>query len=106
MAIHIIRGRSKTIEYVAQRDLSGSSFASHIRSQRHPESPLLAEWDISFATDGTDGRLLLHLTAAETAEIEAPDGYMDIKALNSGLPDDIEQLTGILHVVFDWPVTP
>lgn len=104
--VTIIRGRSKTIEYVSQRDLSGSSYASHIRVQRHPESELIAEWDVDFVTDGTDGKLLLHLTAEQTAAIEASKGYMDIKALSTGLPEDVEQITSIISVVFEWPVTP
>lgn len=104
--IHIIRGRSKTIEYVSQRDLSGSSFASHIRTARTPESQLLAEWSISYVTDGTDGKLILHLTAEQTAVITVTSGFMDIKANNTGLPDEVEQLTDIIGVTISSPITP
>lgn len=70
------------------------------------KAPLLAEWSIDFITDGTDGELLLTLTAEQTSQVSETMGYMDIKRIGDGSPNNIEQLTAAIPVIFEWPVTP
>jgi hypothetical protein len=67
-------------------DISGSTFASQIRSEPTVESPLLATWVVTFTTDGHDGLLTLKLDDLITGQIQANSGYMDLKRVVGGEP--------------------
>jgi len=84
-------------------DVSAEVITSQIRSEPHQDAPLIAEWDVDFATDGTDGKLILTLTTLATSEIKATSGFMDLKR-----QANIESLPGFdspLAVTFQGTVT-
>jgi hypothetical protein len=67
-------------------DVSADTITSEIRSEPDIASPLLASWQVSFKTDGTDGELVLRLDDLETSQIKANSGYMDLKRLSGNEP--------------------
>lgn len=79
LVIH--KGRTNIVTASLGMDVSGDTLTSQIRSEPNQEAELIATWNIEFATDGTDGELVLTLTASETDNIEARRGYMDIKRI-------------------------
>jgi hypothetical protein len=72
-------------------DASGDTITSEIRSEPDSTSPLIAAWVVTFATDGTDGELVLTM---DDIEIDANSGYMDLKRVTSGNP----------YAIFDKPL--
>lgn len=67
-------------------DVSGDTLTSQIRVDEDHESELIATWVVTFATDGTDGVLLLTLDDTITADISVDTGFMDIKRVSGGEP--------------------
>ncbi|MET0786104.1 MAG: hypothetical protein ABWY25_05310 [Paenisporosarcina sp.] len=63
-------------------DVSGDDISSEIRSEPDSTSPLIATWDVTFDTDGSDGELILTMPELE---ITANSGYMDIKRVTGGM---------------------
>lgn len=84
--IKIDRGRTEVKEFRFGYSLAGDSFKSEIRQGTRVDSKLIATWDIEFATDGSDGVLLLSLDDSITKDIPAGSGYMDIKRVTDGEP--------------------
>jgi hypothetical protein len=62
-------------------DASGDVITSQIRSEPDTEAPLIAEWNVTFLTDGSDGECVF--TIGEI-DITANSGYMDIKRFSEG----------------------
>lgn len=85
------KGRTNVVIVELGFDASAETYASQIRSEPNVESPLLAEWEVSFVTDGSDGKLQLFLSETVTAQIVPQSGYMDLKRtvgfINSALFD-------------------
>ena len=102
--IKITKGRTKRITLNVGVDVSGDTFTSQIRADKNPTSDLLATWAISFATDGTDGELVLTLDNSLTTGITHTNGYMDVKRMTGGEPVDV--FDDPLPVVFQEPITP
>jgi len=67
-------------------DVSGDTITSEIRSEPDIEAPLIATWEVSFKTDGTDGELILIIDDLESGQIKANSGYMDLKRIVDGEP--------------------
>lgn len=67
-------------------DVSADTFTSQIRERDDVSSPLIAEWDVSFEDDGTDGVLRLTLDDSVTGLITQSTGFMDIKRVTGGQP--------------------
>ena len=80
------KGRTNTVRVLMGIDVSADILTSEIRSEPDVQAPLLATWHVSFATDGTDGELILVLDDVQTAQIEVNTGYMDIKRVTGGEP--------------------
>lgn len=80
------KGRTNTVRVLMGIDVSADTLTSEIRSEPDVESPLLATWQVSFATDGTDGELILVLDDVQTAQVAVSTGYMDIKRVANGEP--------------------
>lgn len=78
----VFKGRDNELVVKLGIDVSGDTFASEIRSQPELDSPLIATWDVSFVTDGTDGELLLELDGLAASQITAKIGYMDLKRIS------------------------
>lgn len=83
-AIIVHKGRTNTLTVSLGIDISADTITSQIRSEPEQDSPLIAEWDIAYATDGTDGELIFTLDDTITAQITAASGWMDIKRVSGG----------------------
>jgi hypothetical protein len=97
------KGRYNVVSVDLGIDVSAETLTSQIRSEPHQDAPLIAEWDVAFETDGTDGHLILTMTTEITSQIKATSGFMDIKRLAN-----IESLPGFdtpLAVTFQGTVT-
>jgi hypothetical protein len=84
--IVVHKGRTVVIPVSLGMDVSLDTFTSQIRVDKKHDSDLIATWDVSFLTDGTDGELLLTLDDSVTQTIEKTIGYMDIKRVSAGQP--------------------
>ena len=82
----IPKGRTYTMVVKLMYDVSDSVITSQIRRGRRPTSDLIADWQVEFITDGTDGRLLLTLDDSVTVNILDTIGYMDLKRVVDGEP--------------------
>lgn len=85
-SITIHRNRTNIIPVSLGFDVSGDTFSSEIRKERDATSLKLAEFVVTFDTDGVDGELILTLDDAVVNLITAHRGYMDIKRVSSGEP--------------------
>lgn len=97
------KGRTNTIRVNLGIDVSADTITSEIRSEPEVEAPLIATWTVSFVNDGTDGELLLVLDDAETKDIKANSGYMDLKRVAGGEP--VPVFDRPLEVTFRGTVT-
>lgn len=102
--IEVHKARTVEIPVSLGFNVSGDTFSSDIRVEANPESLLIASWDVSFKTDGTDGELLLTLDDEITSEIVQTTGYMDLKRVSGGEP--LAVFPEPLQVVFIEAVTP
>lgn len=84
--IEVHKGRTVIVPVSLGFDVSGETFTSDIRVAPNLTSTLIASWNVSFETDGTDGELILLLDDEVTTEITQSVGYMDIKRLSGGEP--------------------
>ena len=101
--ITVRKNRTNIVEVQLSYDLSTSAITSQIRRGRSPDTALIAEWDVRYKTDGTDGCLIFTLDDSVTAEIEDKTGYMDILRMEEGEP--ITVLEYPLSVVFQEVIT-
>jgi len=102
-AITIYRGRTKYLPVSFGYDISQDTFVSQIREKPNSSSALITTWTSSFATDGTDGELILMIDDSVTAGITVDKGYMDIKRIVGGEP--VPAHNGVIHVIFEDTVT-
>lgn len=96
-------GRTNVIGVSFEGDISGEVWASEIRKGRSISSELIATWDVAFATDGTDGNLVLTLDDAVTAAIQHTTGWMDVKRVANGEP--FSAFVEPIPVIFEGVVT-
>lgn len=96
------KGRVNRIIVNMGIDVSGDTLTSEIRSQPTVDASLLDTWDVSFLTDGTDGKLVLVIDDT-TRTIDATKGYMDLKRESGG--DPIPVFDKPLEVLFRGTVT-
>lgn len=99
----VFRSRTNIISVNLGMDVSNDTITSEIREGKDTESTLIAAWDVSFLTDGTDGKLLLTLDDSIAALITQKSGYMDLKRLSGGEPFPV--FNDSLRVVFKDVVT-
>lgn len=97
------KGRTNTLTVDLGIDVSLDTITSEIRSEPSVDSPLIATWVVTFATDGTDGELIFTLDDTFTSQITAASGYMDIKRVTSGEP--VPVFDRPLEVIFRGTVT-
>lgn len=101
--VNVYVGRYNKLLISLPDDVSGDIFSSEIRAEIDQTSELIATWDISFVTDGSDGELELILDDAITRNIINTVGYMDIKRVVGGEPVNV--FDEPLEVVFRKTVT-
>jgi hypothetical protein len=82
----VYKNRTITIPVDLGIDVSADTITSEIREGKNSDSDLIAEWDVTFQTDGTDGLLYLTLDDSVTSLITQKVGYMDFKRVSSGEP--------------------
>ena len=80
------RNRTNIVPLGLGFDVSGDTITSQIRIEPGAEGAPLAEWDVSFATDGSDGEIVLTLLEADVSAITVNYGYMDLKRVSGGEP--------------------
>ena len=102
-AIIVHKNRTNIITVGLGYDVSADTITSEIRAQPEVDSPLLATWDVTFATDGEDGELVLTLDDTITAQISATSGFMDIKRVTGSEP--VPVFDKPLEVIFRGTVT-
>lgn len=84
-------------------NVAGDAFTSQIRERADGTSTVIATWDVTFVTDGSDGELMLTLDDSVTTAITKSKGYMDIKRVTNGEP--VSVFAEPLLVVFQKTVT-
>ncbi|MET0786322.1 MAG: hypothetical protein ABWY25_06410 [Paenisporosarcina sp.] len=84
--IIVHKGRTNILTVSLGINVSADTIRSQIRSEPNQESPLIAEWLVTFKTTGADGELILRLDDNETRQIKANSGYMDILRITGSEP--------------------
>jgi hypothetical protein len=97
------KGRTNTVVVKLGYNISADTWTSEIRTQPTREATLIATWDVSFVTDGSDGELRLELDDLITSQIQPTTGYMDLKRVTGGEP--VPVFDRPLEVVFRGTVT-
>lgn len=104
--VTVRKRRTNIIEVVLAYDVSQDVITSQIRKGQSVTSELIAEWDVRFKTDGTDGTLILTLDDSVTSTpkvVNAVVGYMDLKRMSGGEP--LPVFENALMVMFKEAVT-
>ncbi len=105
--LRVNKNRYNTIQVHLGYDISSydiEDIKSEIRSEPSVESTLIATWDVSFLTDGVDGKLVLVINTEVASQITANSGYMDV-LLRTDDNEDIPAFDEPLEVVFQGVVT-
>ena len=76
---------------VTPQDLSTSTFSAKIRTD-YDDEDALATFTIAYVTDGTDGKIALSLTAAQTAALDFSKAVYDLEVTTGSTVD--KWLTG------------
>lgn len=84
--IVVYKNRTNTLAVSLGTDVSADTFESEIREKAAVNATLIAEWDVAFATDGTDGELILTIDDSALVGVVQKSGYMDIKRVSGGEP--------------------
>ena len=101
--IVVVKGRTNRVTMGLGFDVSADTLTSQIRAEEASDSFLIATWAITFATDGTDGELVLTLDDSVTALIKHTNGFMDIKRVTAGEP--VPVFREVIPVVFRESIT-
>ncbi len=101
--IVVHKGRTNVVTVSLGVNVSLDTFTSEIRTEPNSDAPLIAEWDVTFATNGTDGELVLTLDDLVTSQIKVNSGFMDLKRVSGTEP--IPVFDRALEVTFRGSVT-
>lgn len=99
------KDRANTIQIHVGIDISDDVITSEIRSESDTSAPLIATWDVSFLTDGSDGKLVLTMSYTVSSQISVNSGYMDLKRVIGGVGDPVSVFDEPLEVSFRGVVT-
>lgn len=97
------KGRTNVLTVNMGIDVSADTITSEIRADANRTSALIATWSVAYATDGTDGELILTLDDSATAAIDVDRGFMDLKRVTGGEP--VPVFDRPLEVIFRGTVT-
>jgi hypothetical protein len=103
MFIQVDKDRTNTVLVDFGYDISNDTITSQIRKNRNSASTLIAEWEVSFITDGTDGKLKLVLDNSVTSSIFETHGWMDFKRVTNSEP--LSMIKQPIRVIFQDVVT-
>lgn len=98
-SVIVVRGNTVEVPVSLAFNVSADTLYSSIRTTEDPDSDVIAEWDISFITNGTDGELLFTLDGDITADIVEDIGYMFFISINGGDPIDIFDVPVVVEFV-------
>lgn len=101
LIIHL--DRTNRVPFNIGVSVAGDTFSSEIREEKDPESALIATWECSLLTDGTDGEVVLVLPEAELTSVAEGYGFMDVKRTSGG--EDFPVFSEPLKVKFQKVVT-
>lgn len=101
--VTVWKGRTNVLEVSLSYDVSNDTITSEIRQGRSLDTMLIAAWQVTYKTDGTDGNLILTLDDSVTTTIEDTIGYMDIKRVSGSEPYSV--LDAPLTVIFKDVIT-
>lgn len=101
--IIVHKGRTNILLVGVGYDVSNDVITSQIRVDKSRISQLIATWQVSFVTDGTDGELMLTLDDSVSGPIVKSTGWMDLKRVTGGEPVNV--FDEPLEVLFREPVT-
>lgn len=101
--LRIKRGRKLTVNLYLGFSVVGDEFYSQIRSGPSTDSELIADWDCSLVTDGSDGRVQLVLSAEKSQNVAHTTAYMDVKRVSNGFP--VPFFRRPIEVIFEDVVT-
>lgn len=104
-SITIHKGRTNRIPVSLGINVSGDTLTSQIRTDKSQSSDLIATFQVSFLTNGTDGELILTLddSAFDAILLARANGFMDIKRVTGGEP--VSVFAEPLEVNFQGTVT-
>lgn len=87
-SLSVYKDRRNDVEVNLGVDVSGDTIISQIRAGKSKTSALILEWEVSFVTDGADGKLLFTIDDSEVSSetITQKRGYMDIVRIAGGQP--------------------
>lgn len=101
--ITIHRGRTAVIPLSLGFDVSGDTFFSDVRVAPDSTSEKIAEFVVTFETNGVDGELILTMDDAIVNTVTRSKGYMDVKRVSGGEPFAV--FSEPLEVFFKGSVT-
>lgn len=81
--LEVYKNRTNRVTVRLGIDVSGDTITSEIRTAT---GELIAEWTVTFDSDGTDGVLILTLLYSELTSVEYSEGLMDFKRVSGGHP--------------------
>lgn len=84
--ITVFKNRTTKVRVSLGFDVSTDSFTAEIRAKASSTSELLATWDVTFATNGIDGELIMTMQNESVAAVTAKSGYTDLKRMSGGEP--------------------
>lgn len=96
----VYKGRTTVLPVSLGEDVSLDTFTSEIRT---PGGTLIAEWNVAFDGDGTDGELIFTLDDSVSGPIEYSRGLMDVKRISNGEP--LPVFEALIEVEFRDTVT-
>ena len=99
----VFKNRTNIVNVDIGIDVSTETVTSEIREGKTSSSTLIAAWDVTYLTDGTDGKLVFRLDDSVTALITQKLGYMDLKRVSNGEP--LAVFASPVKVVFKDSVT-
>lgn len=84
----IFRNRTTIVQVNLGFDVSADELISEVRKGKTTEDELIVAWDISFLTDGHDGKCLFKIDDSVVADVpeDQVDGWMDVKRISGGEP--------------------
>jgi len=101
--IIVHKGRTNIVTVDFGVNIQDDVFTSQIRSGPSQDAPLIVEWDVSFQTDGSDGKLILTIDDLASSQIAATSGFMDIKRVSGS--ESFAAFDKPLEVTFQGTVT-
>lgn len=84
--LRVFKGRTNVYRLELGIDVSTDDITSQIRTEPDSNAPLIADFEVTFVTDGTDGKLDLRIDDVITSQISETNGWMDIKRVSGGEP--------------------